>query len=212
MANMTAEMLEHVNFLCDHGVLVDARIAEHEYRKFGERYRKTMHVGCADCDRLKDQMVFHGTVIGEKFHPIGAIHGGGSAFHPSSLMMPSDAPAFPYDYYVYEIKRGAEIKNTRKVSFYSHTPCSAAGAAGLSVPQVIELQLVNRDLLDEHLAARQYPMEVVPYFHVDYGNLRKRQKDKRTFLVSRAAWLEVRDRFGTEHLDRLPFRLNELVA
>ncbi|MGE5392531.1 MAG: hypothetical protein ACM3NH_02190 [Candidatus Saccharibacteria bacterium] len=224
MAHFTAEMGEVVDFLIAEKVLVDAQMDTSEYRRFacGEACRRTVFVGCPDCDELKDKMVFHGTVLGEKFHPIAPVHGGASAFHPASLMMPHGAPRIPYDYFLYEIARSAEIKNTRKVSFYSHAPCSAAGAAGFSIPQLIEMQLYNRGLLDFSLSRFHSPMEVLPYFHVDFQETRTAgkagqtpnsgKKDKKTFLVSRAAWLDVREQFWTEHLVRLPHRLTELIA
>jgi hypothetical protein len=77
------------------------------------------------------------------------------------------------------------------------------------------MQLYNRGILDFDLARKHSPMEVLPYFHVDIQATRpekapkeqpaaSRKKDKKTFLVSREAWLDVRTQFWNEHLVHLP--------
>lgn len=212
MAQLSAEMKGHIEYLIEKQVLVSTQQEVREYDLFDRRFRKTIYVGCPDCDQLKDKMVFHGTRLGEKFHPIAPVHGGASAFHPASLMMPDGAPRIPFDYFVYEIIRAGQIKNTRKVSFYSHAPCAAAHAANFSVPQLVELQLYNRGELDLRLSRDGFPMEVRPYFHVSFGPTSGSEKNKKTFIVSREAWLQVREEFWREHLSRLPCRLTELVA
>jgi hypothetical protein len=155
--------------------------------------RKAIYVGCPDCDQLKSIMVFHGTTLRQKLHPVAAIHGGGSAFHRRSPF--NTAPVeFPELWYLYQIASAFDVKRTRNVAFYAHTKCGAAARLGISIPQTIELLLYNRGFVETNLGRISCHHPVVEaYFHVDFGD-----KRKRTYEVDINEWVRIRDRFADE--------------
>jgi len=158
--------------------------------------RKSVYIGCADCDQLKSTMVFHGTRLNQKLHLVGSIHGGGAAFHASSPLNVGCPHSFPYKWFCWKIAHEAcKLKSTDVVSWYSHAPCGAAATYGVTLAQLMELHFNNADAFVAFMKSEHgKEFRVQPFFHVDFQHHRGSvgQKDKRTFWTDKAAWLDFR--------------------
>lgn len=188
--------LDLVSDMRRYGVLTDAvRI---------EGCRRSVFVGCPDCDKLKDKMMSHGTIIGQKLHPVAALHGGGVAFHPKS---PLNGPVpFPWEWFCYKIEEALRLKHTDCVSWYEHAACAAVYGQGLNIAQATELSLANRGYFVEYMQRQYRPgIQVPAYVHVDYHGARN-DKTRRTYPIDIPAWLEFRDRVRDYFID-LPYTM-----
>lgn len=211
---MSCDDYEQILELIRLGVLVQFDPKDHEYRVLTSIPEVSLYVGCPDADQYGEMCGYHQKCTGQRFHPIGTIHGGGVGFHQHSPIHRDSHVAFPFDWYLQSILAAARLKDSRHISFYGHAPCNAAGEANMNVIQCVETLLYNRAYLEITLqmhSGKQF--EVVPLLHKDYGpHHGLPEPKKRTRLVSRKAWIEVRDRFWSDHLASLPFRLTELVT
>lgn len=180
------------------GVLADARVRPEN--------RRTVFVGCPDCDKLKDQFRHHGTQIGQKPHPIAPPHGGGAGFHSRS---PLNGPIpFPWKWFCYKIDEAFLVKQTNSVAWYIHAPCRAAFEAKLNVAQLIELTLTNRGYFVQYMQKKHYRdgIQVTPYLHVDFTDSIHQRKIRRTYEIDIAAWIDFRHTVR-HYIDSLPYKL-----
>ncbi len=201
MVEMSTLDIDLYTQMIEAGVLTDTKQAS---------TRRAIFVGCPDCDKLKDKCRHHGLKIGQKLHPMGAMHGGAAAFHPKS---PLNGPVpFPLEWFCYKIYEAFLVKATESVAWYTHAPCGAAYAAGLNLAQLIELQLTNRGYFINYMQNKyRIPrLEVSPYIHLDLQAIRS-EKIRRTFLIDLTAWLEFRDQIR-DHLSTLPYQMPLTVS
>jgi hypothetical protein len=193
---------EYVLALKDKGVLGHSCAKNHEYRVFQNEFPKGVYWGCPDCDHLLSKLKHHGRNRNQILHPLGP-EGGGISVSPDSPLWANER--FPLDHYVRRIITVANIKNTKSVSLYSHLPCGAATLANISVPQMIELTLLGRGILDAKLRANG-PFEIVPYLHVYWGEHKENgPESNNTYMICREAWMDAREDYMLE-LASLPSR------
>ena len=166
--------------------------------------RRAAYVGCPDCDKLNDKFRHHGRQVGQKPHPVAAMHGGGAAFNKKS---PLNGPVtFPWDWFCYKINEAFHVKDTCEVAWYIHAPCGAAYEASLNLAHLVELSLTNRGYFVEHMQRTYEPRIVVtPYIHIDFDHVRG-TKVRRTYELDPACWLEFREEVG-DYLSELPYRM-----
>lgn len=163
--------------------------------------RKSIFVGCPDCDQLKSVMVFHGQEIGQKLHGVGMVHGGGAAFSSLSPINRACPHSFPIEWFEWKIREEAGVlKQTSTISWYSHAPCGAAYSYNLSLPAVVELHFACAVAFWKNARTKNGERFLIrPYFHIDFGNLRSRRngsgKDKKTYWSDFTAWMYAREKY-----------------
>ena len=200
----SSEEIEYTYRMKGDGIFTDACKPDHEYRTgAAEVFPKSLYWGCPDCDLILKKMKYHGRAMNQLLHPIGH-EGGGIAIHPLSPVHRNQGYRFPIDYFLKRMASVGSLKQTRSISVYSHAPCGAARHFGLSLPEQIELTLVGRGLLEQELTSQGHRFEIVPYFHVYWGEHKQEGPEHdNTYMVSRDAWMLNRHKYARE-IGRLP--------
>jgi hypothetical protein len=137
-------------------------------------------VTCADGDRFPDIFNFQVKLQEHcrphpRIHPL-SWHGGAITCIPRS---PVNTRRDSHLTFLDQIKAAPGLKDINLIALYAHAPCGAASLAGLSVEQVIALQIKAK----KRIKALNTGAKVVCFFHIDHG-----EEKKRTNFLSRDLW------------------------
>lgn len=105
-------------------------------------------------------------------------HGGAIAYAPCS---PVNRRKHADLVFLEQIGDARTLKNINTVALYGHGPCGAAAMCNLDLTMVIALQMRAK----EKIKALNNGVKVAPFFHIDYGNERKR-----TYFLCQKSWQE----------------------
>ena len=161
--------------LRERGILED--IADQHLPDLG---RGIIITPCSDGDQFPE--FYHH--LGGMFDRQGRVHrthiislNGGALSIPEES--PINPPGIPYGAVLRHcIRASSDLKGIEVVALSAHAPCGAAGAAGLSVLQEIDLLMKAKKIV----RSENVLLKVACFFHVDKG------ESRRTYFVSRDQW------------------------
>lgn len=137
-------------------------------------------ITCSDGDRFPDIFEYQvamqsGQRSDSRIH-VFAWHGGAIACTPCS---PINSIKHADRIFLDQIRVAREMKGINTVALYAHAPCGAAAANDVDLEKVIALLIRAKT----KIKSLNKGIEVFPFFHVDYGDCRKR-----TYFLSRPHW------------------------
>ena len=140
-------------------------------------------VVCSDGDQMDDIFKHHEKIClhhrkGHRPHML-SLNGGAKVIaehSPLRIIAGQDRAQI----LIADIKMARSMKNIETVILYTHAPCGAAYAKGLSFCAILDLLFAGKDRIKKEIPG----VKVACFCHVDYGNGKKK-----TYFVSRTAWL-----------------------
>ncbi len=139
-------------------------------------------VNCADGDRFYDIVQYQAKMqagqrldLDPRIHSL-SWHGGALACAPDS---PVNKRKLAYEVFLDQITDARAIKDINVVALGAHGPCGAAALCGINLPRSIRLHVRAKT----KIKMLNKGIEVACFFHVDYGN-----DKKRTYFLSRERW------------------------
>jgi hypothetical protein len=151
--------------------------------------KRCVIVTCSDGDRFPETFLHQIGMQGGRCETCThtfAWHGGALACAPCSPINPTK-----HDYKVFlgQIAAAHKVKKDLEAIFlYAHGPCGAVGLSGLSLEEEPALQIKARSTIEAWMLRDKVETEVVPLFHVDYGQYANGEGKMRTYELSQPHW------------------------
>ncbi|NQV89751.1 MAG: hypothetical protein HQ488_05485 [Parcubacteria group bacterium] len=173
----------------DYGVirlLREAGVLENEDVREIVMSNGVITIRCPDCDQ-KDDAERHDAAIAHangglnRAHPLYH-HGGAAVASHDDILYPGRNIA---GYLLLQIAEAEGIKNIHTIVAEVHAPCGKGADAGLTVVHLIAMMMQGKP----DIKAVDPTNIVICRVHVDYGELRDSETQRRTYFISLGVWL-----------------------